>query len=91
MLSRLVALLFSFLILINIDAQVITGKVTDITGKPLSGANIIWQNTNIGTSTNEAGEFSISDLSEGERTLLISFVGFSPEKIKVGKLKHWTI
>ncbi|MBK7788901.1 MAG: carboxypeptidase-like regulatory domain-containing protein [Saprospiraceae bacterium] len=72
--------------MININAQVITGKVTDITGKPLSGANIIWQNTNIGTSTNEAGEFSISDLSEGERTLLISFVGFSPEKIKVGKL-----
>lgn len=75
----------------GLNAQQITGRVTDITGKPLAGASVVWQNTNKGTFTNEAGEFDIADQLEGDRILLISFVGFSQEKVKVGKLTHWTV
>ncbi|MBK8700515.1 MAG: carboxypeptidase-like regulatory domain-containing protein [Saprospiraceae bacterium] len=90
---RQVSLIFSFIFISSMVGfcQQITGKVTDITGKPLMGASVVWENTTTGTTTNEAREFAIADKTDGERTLLISFVGFSPEKIKVGKLTHWTV
>lgn len=87
--------LFIFYIVImsifSIRAQNITGKISDITGKALMGANVVWENTTIGTTTNEAGEFTIVDKTEGERVLVISFIGFRTEKIKVGLIKHWTV
>ena len=85
------ALIVTFNFALSLFSQTITGKVTDISGNALFGANVLWQNTSIGTTTNEAGEFSIPDKHDGERILIISFVGFTTEKIKVGKLTHWTV
>jgi outer membrane receptor for ferrienterochelin and colicins len=82
-----------FLILSNGAAysQYITGIVTDIMGKPLSGANIIWENHTKGTVTDENGAFTIEDIQDSIRILHISFVGFTTEKIDVRTIKHWEV
>ncbi len=50
---------------------------------PLVGANIIWLGTNIGTSTNENGEFQIKRSSLSNK-LLVSFIGYISDTITVG-------
>jgi outer membrane receptor for ferrienterochelin and colicin len=71
--------------------QQITGLLTNIDGEPLIGANVVWENTDIGTITDVNGNFSLSDDGIEHRVLLFSFIGFRTEKIKVGTLKHWEI
>ncbi|PSK90803.1 SusC/RagA family TonB-linked outer membrane protein [Taibaiella chishuiensis] len=53
----------------------ITGKVLDESGKPLSGVNVSVKATNIKTSTDEQGTFSI-DVPDIGTVLRFSFVGF---------------
>lgn len=84
-------LLLSVLLFNFIYAQNITGKVTDITGKPLIGASVYWETKDIGTVTDENGFFSLNDISDSIRVLMISYVGFSTEKIKAGTIQHWNI
>lgn len=91
MIFRFVIFLVLILSHTTVFAQSITGNVTDIMGKPLVGAHIIWENQTSGTVTNEQGTFSIADISDSIRVLHISFVGYTTEKIKVGALKHWEV
>jgi outer membrane cobalamin receptor len=60
----------------------IKGKVMNVKGEPISNANVYWQNTSIGTVTNELGEFSISD-SETANKLIISNVSYISDTIAV--------
>ncbi len=76
---------------LNIFGQEISGLVTNIDGEPLVGANIVWENTSIGTISDIDGTFTISDEGIENRTLIFSFVGFNNEKINVGTLNHWEI
>lgn len=69
--------------------QAITGSVTNIFGEPLIGANINWQGTDIGTSTNESGEFSLNDISGENRVLVFSYLGFKSDSVDVGTITHW--
>ena len=55
-----------------------TGVVVDGNIKPLSGANLYIPRQNIGTSTNEKGEFEL-ELYEGTYGLQVSSVGFETE------------
>ena len=55
----------------------IEGFIKDrITQQPLISANIILEGTNIGSTTNEKGYFSISDLPVGLYRLKISYIGY---------------
>ena len=83
--------IFSFVFHWSVYGQNITGTVTDIMGKPLSGANIIWENHTKGTVTDETGAFIIEDIQDSIRILHISFVGFTTEKIDVRTIKHWEV
>ncbi|MFK8059215.1 MAG: carboxypeptidase-like regulatory domain-containing protein [Polaribacter sp.] len=68
---------FSFLILFTISSFsqiVIRGTVYDIKG-PLEGAAVYFNNTMIGTTANEKGEFSIP-VKEGQHQLIISYLGY---------------
>ncbi len=69
----------------------ITGKLSTLEGVPLIGANVLWQNTNIGTVTDEEGFFRISDEGISDRTLVISYIGFNTEVLPVGTIQHWDI
>jgi hypothetical protein len=80
-------LLFYFLFLIPsaLPAQhILRGKVVDeLTNKPVSGASIYFNNTSIGTSSNNAGEFSISQPGIANADLVISSVGFQSLLYKI--------
>ncbi len=51
------------------------GVIKDESGNPLNGASVKVKGTNIGTSTNDAGNFSLS-VTDTKGILEISFVGF---------------
>ncbi|WP_396600846.1 carboxypeptidase-like regulatory domain-containing protein [Algibacter sp. R77976] len=64
--------------------KLLTGTVVEESG-PLPGANIILEGTTIGTSTNFDGEFIFpKTLKEGD-VLVISYLGFTTQKIKIKK------
>jgi TonB-linked SusC/RagA family outer membrane protein len=66
----------AFVLAASAQNRTVTGKVTDANGKPIANASILAKGTNIGTSTNDAGSFSIS-LPEKVKALVVSAVGFS--------------
>ncbi|RZN82401.1 MAG: TonB-dependent receptor [Winogradskyella sp.] len=49
---------------------------------PLSGANIYWLNTTVGSMTDENGEFSI-DYNDSYTQLIISYVGFKTDTLTI--------
>jgi iron complex outermembrane receptor protein len=58
----------------------ITGIVIDAsTSKPLAGANIAIVGTTLGAATNASGEFTINNVTEGERDVRASFIGYSSQ------------
>jgi hypothetical protein len=66
---------FSFSLNCIYAQQPLTGKVVNHeTGQPLSGASIYFNNTSIGTLSDNNGQFVISNPIEGE--LIISSVGY---------------
>lgn len=83
---RFVFLLVSF---ISFSQEKVTGKIIYDNNQPLSGANIYWQNTEIGVISDEQGKFSIP--FTGEHTVLvISYVGFKTVILTVLKPKTIT-
>ncbi len=62
--------------------KVVTGTVTDDTGLPLPGVNIIIKGTNTGTQTDFDGKYSIS--AQAQNTLVFSFIGFTKQETVVG-------
>ncbi|MBD0404151.1 TonB-dependent receptor [Flammeovirga sp. EKP202] len=52
------------------------GSIADATG-PLPGVSIKIQGTNIGTITDQAGDFYLSNINEGNHTLEFSFIGYT--------------
>lgn len=50
--------------------------------KPLIGANIIWQNTSRGTTSDINGAFEIGLTKESD-TLIVSFIGYKTERVRV--------
>ena len=56
----------------NISGRVISA----INGSPIIGANVFIDGTSFGSSTNHRGEFSITDIPDGEYTLTVTYVGY---------------
>jgi TonB-linked SusC/RagA family outer membrane protein len=67
----------------NIFAQNIKGVVTDEKGEPVIGASIFEKGTKNGAITNYDGEFSMN-LTTKDAVLMISYVGFVKQDVKVG-------
>ena len=64
------------------QAQSISGTVSDENGVPLPGATVLVEGTQNGVSTDFDGNYSI-DASSGD-TLVFSFVGYSNQSVVVG-------
>lgn len=64
----------------------ITGTITDNSGLPLPGVNIVIKGTSQGTVTDLDGNFEI-DVPSNESILAFSFIGYLPEEITVGDQK----
>ncbi len=58
-----------------IQAQII-GKVTDTKGKPLPYVNIYLQNSYVGTTTNDDGNFSLNTSEKAEYKIIFQFLGY---------------
>ena len=62
----------------------VAGVVVDAVSKrPVSGARVVIKATNIGTSTGEAGQYIISNVPLGERTVWVRQLGFAPQERSV--------
>ncbi len=81
--SGILTLLLALVVQLSFAQQkTITGTVTDDTGLPLPGANIIIKGTSTGTQSDFDGLYSIS-ASVGQ-TLQFTYVGFESKEVKVG-------
>lgn len=70
-------------IALNVNAQVvIKGKVTDKSGSPLIGANIIVKGTYDGTATDSIGNYSLKITSENP-VLIATYMGYINQEIQV--------
>ncbi len=83
---RLSMFLFCWIIgigLLHAQNRTVTGIVTDASGTPVSNASVLVKNTQIGTTTNEQGQFSLSVPLNGQ-TLVITYVGFTLMEVGIG-------
>jgi TonB-linked SusC/RagA family outer membrane protein len=60
----------------------VSGVVTDNTGLPLPGVNILIKGTTVGTTTDSKGAYQI-DAGTGDATLVFSFIGFAAKEVQV--------
>ena len=75
-------LVLASLSVVGQEMGVLSGKISDTNVEPIPGATVRLLNTNIGTTTDDAGEFSIPDLVKAKYTLEISAVGYASIKRK---------
>ena len=84
--TKFLRILSSFLLVFafgfTVQAQSISGTVTDDNGVPLPGATVLVQGTTNGVSTDFDGNYSIN-ASSGD-TLVFSFVGYTTQSVVVG-------
>lgn len=66
---------------VQMQQSPVTGVVKDAFGEPLMGVNVIVKGTTIGAVTDIDGQFSF-DAPAGS-TLLVSYIGFQSEEVKV--------
>jgi len=84
--TRLLTIVLLFTVYLNCFSQensIIQGRITDADQKPLSGVNVLITQLNTGTQSNEQGDFSIENLSAGNYTLTISYLGFKTQSKQV--------
>lgn len=67
----------------------ITGTVLDATGMPVIGANVLVKGTTNGTITDIDGKFSL-EVSK-DAILVVSYIGFASQEIKVGNQTNLSI
>lgn len=65
------------------DAKIIKGTVIDESGNSIPGVTVSVKGTNIGTITDQNGNYSLDNVSP-EATLVFSFIGMITQQIVVG-------
>jgi tetratricopeptide (TPR) repeat protein len=65
----------------NFSYKNITGTITDSSGTPLFGVNILVKNTTRGTQTNEDGHYTIT--AKKEDILVFSFIGMHSQEVTI--------
>ena len=71
------------------QAKTITGKVVDVAGEPIIGASVLVKGSGTGTVTDINGKFSVE--APVGSTLVVSFVGYATEEVKVGAASDYTV
>ena len=74
---------------ISLYAQsTISGTVTDESGNPLIGANVLVEGTAVGAATDIDGIFSINYIPEGEYTLVVSYIGYKKQLLTTNDIQN---
>ena len=78
MIKKFSLLLFLSLFLMSgaIAQIAVKGKVTDLTGKPLPGANVVCQELAAGAVSDANGEYRLPIASPGLYTIRVTFIGY---------------
>lgn len=71
----------------------VNGKVSDMKGQPIVGANVYLEGTYDGSTTDESGAFSFSTDETGTHVLVISYLSYETKKItdQISVLKNLEI
>lgn len=85
----LTILLTAFAFLSQAQNREVTGKVTDSTGNPLSGATIKVKGARGGTSAGADGIFRI--MAPSNATLVVSAIGFGSREVSIGNQSEITV
>ncbi|MBC3846311.1 TonB-dependent receptor [Winogradskyella echinorum] len=82
---KLALTLFCSFLSLNASSQnsEITGKIYDINKIPLPGVSVYIEGTSKGAASDYEGLFVIKDIDDGDYTLVVSYLGFSTQNIKV--------
>ncbi len=72
------------------DKNIVSGKVTNEKGEPLSGANVLIKGTTSGTMTDSKGDFKLNVESK-TTTLLISMIGYDETEVKLDSINDFKI
>ncbi|MAB95152.1 MAG: TonB-dependent receptor [Flavobacteriales bacterium] len=66
---------------LNLNAQDIIGKVLEINSdgsiNPIFGANVYWEETTVGTTTDTNGNYTINEATSFPASLSVSYVGYT--------------
>lgn len=68
----------------------IKGKIVDENNQPLLGANVFWQNTATGTTSDIDGNFTLKKSNESDN-LVVSYIGYKTKKITITSTDFLTI
>lgn len=79
-------LLCFFISFFGFSQTTVSGKVLSINNSPLSGASIYFNNTTIGTMSDEKGEFQLTT-NNGNHTLVVSYLGYTTQQFKINTSK----
>ena len=79
-------LIVSFMMMTGLFAQSIVGTVNDANSEPLVGANIVVEETELGSVSDKHGAYVVSP-GEGTYSITASFIGYSSvtKEVTVGK------
>ncbi|HBS86056.1 MAG: hypothetical protein A2W91_08145 [Bacteroidetes bacterium GWF2_38_335] len=87
-----IALIFPFGLFSQEYLKGVVSEVVEKDGKkelnPLENVNIYWENSSVGTTTNEKGEYSILIPETVSRNLIFSYIGYKADTIPVHVLKR---
>lgn len=64
------------------QGNVITGIVTDFTGEPVPGVNVVIKGVNTGTVTDQDGKYTIT-VDDAQATLVFSYIGYEQQEVAV--------
>ena len=79
----LVTCLFISIGLVLAQSKKISGTVVDSNGEPVTGATVLVKGTNIGSSTDTEGKYSISVPQNG-KSLVVSLLGSKSKEVSLG-------
>lgn len=78
--------LFTFFSICSFSQIRIKGKVVSNNNESLEGASVYFNNTTVGTITNNKGEFQLK-IPNGNYTLVVSFLGYKTKQIPINTSK----
>ncbi len=73
----------------NQQSKQVKGTIVDATGMPVIGANVMVKGTTNGTITDMDGNFSLE--ADNNAILVVSYIGFANQEIKVGNQTNLSI
>ncbi len=79
----LLFLMVSCWVFANAQQKTISGTISDESGSPLPGVNVVLKGTTVGTITDLDGNYSL-EVPSDETILVISYLGYLSEEIQVG-------